>query len=76
VYAELGVASGANLDLTWSRTGSPAQPSVAGDYGIVITAVGADGALGREAVLALAVLTVPPAPTPTPSPSPSATPSP
>ena len=77
VYAELGEASGANLDLTWSRTGSPAQPSVAGDYAIVITAAGSDGASARGSTLPLAVILAPtPPPTPSPSPSPSATPSP
>ncbi|HZD17934.1 MAG TPA: N-acetylmuramoyl-L-alanine amidase [Actinomycetota bacterium] len=73
VFAELGGAAGDRLDLVWSRTGAPVQPTVAGTYLIVLDAVDAEGSPARGAVLPLTAL---PAPTPTPSPTPTVAPTP
>lgn len=75
VAAELGEASGRDLDLTWPGTGPPPQPTTPGAYTIAVAATAPDGRLARTALLPLAVLAAPtPTPSPTPSPSPSPSP--
>ncbi len=72
VVAQLGEASGRELDLTWPGIGPPAQPTTPGAYSIAIAAMAPDGRLARSAFFSLTVLS---APTPTPSPPPSPSPS-
>ncbi len=64
VAATLPAPAGMSLDLVWSPLGPPPQPSVPGDYLVVITGQTTGGRVALSASLALTVL---PAPSPSPS---------
>jgi len=73
VFATFPTLGGEAMDVLWPAGDPTAQPTVLGDYQVVISATHAEGAIARPASLTLSVLPVPP---PSPSPTPSASPSP
>src|SRR3970282_499886 len=73
VFAPFPTLVGEAIDILWPAGDPTAQPTVIGDYQVVVSATDAEGAMARPAFLTLSVLPVPP---PSPSPTPSASPSP
>lgn len=77
VFATFPTLVGEAIDVLWPAGDPTAQPTLIGDYQVVISATGEEGALTRPASLTLRVEPVPPpSPSPTASASPTATPTP